>query len=62
LLIGFVRIDKREGITGIFNDLPAVVMNISCNLGFGGGRKMLSGSFGRFSFEPKTPTSLSTLS
>ncbi len=62
LLIGFVRIDKREGITGISNLPPASLIKSSCNLGFGGGRKILSGSLGRFSLDPNTPINLSTLS
>src|SRR6267154_1703443 len=57
LLMGFVRIDNREGMTGICNAVPASLINSSCNLGLGGGRKILSGSLGKFSFEPNTPIS-----
>src|SRR6185295_6371424 len=62
LLIGLVRIDKRDGITGMFNEVPASLIKSSCNLGLGGGRKILSGSLGRFSFEPNTPIKRSILS
>ena len=41
----------------------AAFLNInSCNLGFGGGKKIPSGSFGNPSFVPYTPINLSILS
>src|SRR5579859_770937 len=43
LLIGFVRMDRREGMTGIFRAVPASLMRSSCSLGLGGGRKIPSG-------------------
>src|SRR5258708_22612059 len=55
LLIGLVRMDSREGVTGIFNAVPASLINNSCNLALGGGRKILSGSLRKFSFAPTTP-------
>src|SRR5579862_2511970 len=62
LFICLVRIDKREGITGTPILFPAFLINNSCSLGFGGGRKIPSGSFSRPSLVPKTPSILSILS
>ena len=62
LYLLFVRIDKREGITGIPIFVAAFLINNSCSLGFGGGRKMPSGSLSNPSLVPNTPSNLSILS
>src|SRR5687768_10584396 len=59
---GLVKIESLDGITGIPSLDPASLKNRSSKRGFGGGRKIPSGSLGMFSTEPKTPMSLSTLS
>ncbi len=41
---GRVRIERREGITGMFSFCPAFFMYSSCSRGLGGGRNIPSGS------------------
>src|SRR4030081_1851328 len=55
LLICFVRMDKRAGITGIPARRALFFIKSSCKRGLGGGRKIPSGSLGKPSFVPNTP-------
>jgi hypothetical protein len=54
--------ESREGMTGTPTLPAAFLMKTSCSLGFGGGRKNPSGSFGNPSLVPNTPIILSILS
>ena len=60
-----VRIDRRDGTTGIFSRSQAFLIRSSCARGFGGGRKMPSGSLCRpvcaAWLVPKMPTNSSSL-
>src|SRR5882757_2970830 len=56
LFICLVRMESLEGITGTPTRLPAFFMKSSCSLGFGGGRKIPSGSLYNPSFVPNTPS------
>src|SRR5690606_27089192 len=59
---GLVKMESREGITGMSNFFAPSLMKSSWSRGFGGGRKMPSGSLKMPSFDPKTPMSWLTLS